>query len=810
MLRHLIVTSALLALSSHARCQELEFNVLAGRTNSIHEVIDAIRTVRENGVTTAAIVTLSEGTHRIEKPIVLNETVVGNGLTIQSGKGQAATISGSIMLTASSNSSETEVRYSLPEEFQQATWPRVILVNGKLSTAARFPRTGFLRIKNALPDRRSGFISNEADITFDLQPERHRTDLILLHDWSSSRMPVDSFDVTTRALRTRGPIGAVANHYAIDHFEKQPRYWLEGHPDFATEPTDWFIDHETNQLVVIHNSKEETPALTVELPVLEQLLVATADSSAIQNLKLKQLTFTGTKFPMPEGGLAGSQATMHERRSPDGQRKGNRRDILTAAVYIEHATNCEVSQCRFRDLGNTGLWLAGRTSHCRATECVVVNVGGNGINLGEDRTRRINKQSWDLAAPDQVAKGNRVERCKISFCGRLLPGSVAVWASLHEDLIIANNTITDCPYTGISLGWIWNDSKSPARNNKVVNNRISLVMQTLSDGAGIYTLGKQPESVLSGNIITDVPLNAGRAESNAIFCDEGTTGFVIENNTMRRLARSPVRFHQAGENIVRENRWELGGSTPAVRFNATPEGRIQITGNSTLEPQSSILVIGNSLTWDTRPGLLDGNVHWHVDCGKPLTFIRDNPESPCVDSSRIWPIALATTEYDFISVQPHNGTSLGEDFEVISNWVQLQPQATFVIHTGWARSATLAEERSDDDPSGPLTHSDVYFEALIQKLRSRHPKTTFRCTNAMNALFEISDDIADGQSPFQAVSELYRDAIHMKTESGRYLMHNAMRIALNQPVSAEGFPELPDDVKRYLDGKIHSLAAKQP
>ena len=39
----------------------------------------------------------------------------------------------------------------------------------------------------------------------------------------------------------------------------------------------------------------------------------------------------------------------------------------------------------------------------------------------------------------------------------------------------------------------------------------------------------------------------------------------------------------------------------------------------------------------------------------------------------------------------------------------------------------------------------------------------------------------------------------MKTETGRYVMHNAIRKALGQPVTDSGFPEIAPKVKEYLD-----------
>ena len=81
-------------------------------------------------------------------------------------------------------------------------------------------------------------------------------------------------------------------------------------------------------------------------------------------------------------------------------------------------------------------------------------------------------------------------------------------------------------------------------------------MQTLSDGSGIYTLGRQPGTVLAENVIHDIPPNAGRAQSNGIFMDEGSTDIRVEDNTIYHIARSPIRFNMAGTTRLSQTVWQ--------------------------------------------------------------------------------------------------------------------------------------------------------------------------------------------------------------------------------------------------------------
>jgi endoglucanase len=131
---------------------------------------------------------------------------------------------------------------------------------------------------------------------------------------------------------------------------------------------------------------------------------------------------------------------------------------------------------------------------------------------------------------------------------------------------------------------MWNTSATPCRGNVIEFNHIHHVMQMLSDGGGIYTLGRQPETVLRANLIHDVPLNAGRAESNGMFIDEGSSDILIEQNTIFNTARSPIRFHQATGDTVRNNVLVTPADVPTFRYNATDEKSMTYEGNQAPDP----------------------------------------------------------------------------------------------------------------------------------------------------------------------------------------------------------------------------------
>lgn len=229
-----------------------------------------------------------------------------------------------------------------------------------------------------------------------------------------------------------------------------------------------------------------------------------------------------------------------------------------------------------------------------------------------------------------------------------------------------------------------------------------------------------------------------------------------------------------------------------------------LIGGFQLHASPTVYTIGNSLTWDTIPSWYATD--HHIYCGQNLSYIYANPAGECVSSTR-WTSAFTDNEYDFVTVQPYNGTTLSQDVEIISTWMDLEPGAVFVVHSGWAQSSVHSTAYNAGF-SNNMVHSPEYFEALINELSRLHPGREIRFNPAIEVLELINQDAKNGIGPFTALADVYRDAHHMTAGSagaGRYLMHNLMRQTLGLATNTNGFESVPATTMSYLDDKIRAV-----
>ena len=525
-----------------------------------------VRSIVAQGLKQNVTILLHEGTYRIASPLTFDVKDSGtkkHRITYSAFKNEKVIISGGRHITGWQQLPNDNWRVMLPR-VKSGKWNfRELFVNGKRATRARHPNVGYARIVKAGADKRTSFTFESKDIS--LKDAGLNTELVFLHDWSTSRVKVKRINQKNNILTVTDPIGCGYKHYAIDHFEKHPRYYLENNVAFLDVAGEWFLDHSTGSLTYIPQQSETIAKSSLIAPVATRLLdVKGTTMQPVTNLHFKGITFQHCSWMLPLKGYAEGQAAFHELR--DGSKtNGSLRNPVQAAVVFENVTSCQIENCKIKHLGGSGISFEKGCKSCVISNSHLSDISANGVMIGHG------------------CSGNQLVNSHLEKCGQQFYGAVGVWIGLANHTKIFNNEIHSMPYTGISVGWKWNPTPTSCHHNVIEKNHIHHVMQTLSDGAGIYTLGRQPGTILRKNHIHDVSVNAGRAESNGIFMDEGTTELLVEENNIYNIARSPIRFHRAKENVIRKNRLVVKKGIAPFRYNRTKAEQIKREENKIIE-----------------------------------------------------------------------------------------------------------------------------------------------------------------------------------------------------------------------------------
>ncbi len=533
---------------------------------TIQHVQQQVRKIVANGLKENVTISLHAGMYRIVSSLMFDIKDSGtqkHRITYSAYKDEKVIISGGREIKGWRPLPNGNWQVLIPE-VKAGKWNfRELFINGKRCIRARHPNKGYSRIIKAGADNRTSFRFDAKDIL--LKDAGTETELVFLHDWSTSRIQVKSIDQKNRVLTLKNKIGPVGRHYAIDHFEKHPRYYLENHAAFLDVAGEWFLDRKSGLLTYRPQQNETIEKSSFIAPVAPRLLeVKGTPKQPVTNLHFKGITFQYCSWMLPPHGYVAGQAAFHEPR--DGSKlKGGLRVAVPAAIVLKNVIQCQLEKCNIRHLGGSGISFEKGCHHCVISGSHLSDISANGVMIGHGCT------------------GNQLTNSTITQTGQQFFGSIGIWIGLANHTIISNNEISFMPYTGISVGWKWNPSPTSCHHNIIEKNHIHHVMQTLSDGAGIYTLGRQPGTVLRMNQIHDVSVNAGRAESNGIFMDEGTTEILVEKNNIYNIARSPIRFHRAEENTIRNNRLVTQKGIPAFRYNSTKPEKIKRVENNITE-----------------------------------------------------------------------------------------------------------------------------------------------------------------------------------------------------------------------------------
>lgn len=464
-----------------------------------------------------------------------------------------------------------------------------LIVNGVKAKLCRYPGEGTLKAvltennhKSGLADGSKWFIAHKED----LENIEGVEDAIISynHYWVDEHSPIESYDKESGKIvmeyRSRF---LLRSNYDADWKTANMHYYLENIGAAFSDPGEWFLDVKHGMLYYIPLEGEDIENLEIIAPTVKHFIdVQGTNEHIVKGIRFRNLDFIATKGDYASVKNAKSNVYPDEKYASDAQSWSD----AYGAVRFENAEDCLVQNCNILCSGIHAVEINKGCNNIVIEDCKLENCGGGGVKIWGTAA----KETEDIRPTGNCA----VRNCIINNCGsRYAAGcGVLVCHSAHNE--ISGCEISNLEYSGVSVGWVWGYSASTTYGNIIKNNHIHHIGKgRLSDMGGIYLLGKQYGTVVSGNLIHDV--TSSLYGGMGIYTDEGSSFITIEDNVVFRCKEACYQHHYGKNNILRNNVFAFAG-----------KGLIDVSKRENL---NSFLAEENILITDKEPAFLIG------DCG---------------------------------------------------------------------------------------------------------------------------------------------------------------------------------------------------
>ena len=269
---------------------------------------DVVRQNIANGLTENISIYLRSGRYQIDEPVIFDCNDSGTedlSITYTAYPEEKPVISGGKVINGWKINADGNWTTRI-KEVESGNWNfRELFVNGKRAIRARHPDSGFIRVVKTGEDRMSHFIFEKGDIPRPI--DATNTELVFIHDWSISRLPVREIDQVNGILYPAAKIGRQHSMMVIDGYEPNPRYYLENNQVFCNSPGEWYL-HSNGELVYKPREFEVLTESEVIAPVAKQLLIVRGKDEAncrVKNVHFNGIIFEHCAFDLPSNGYAG-------------------------------------------------------------------------------------------------------------------------------------------------------------------------------------------------------------------------------------------------------------------------------------------------------------------------------------------------------------------------------------------------------------------------------------------------------------------------------------------------------------------------
>ncbi len=325
-------------------------------------------------------------------------------------------------------------------------------------------------------------------------------------------------------------------------------FYLTNAKELLDTEGEWYLDARASKVYYMPRKGENMAKAEVIVPAVETLLkVEGTPDEPVHDVIFEGITFSHATWMRPSiYGHAPLQAGMYmieayklrpKMERPNGDHKLDNQGWVgrpAAAVSLNCAENVSFTKCTFEHNASTGLDYHLYIKGGKVDRCTFRDIGGNGILAGGFSPEGFEAHKpYDPSDERIICTGLSITNNLITDVTNEDWGCVGIGAGFVKDIRICNNEISEVSYTGISMGWGWNQQVCSMSNNLVKGNLIYNYAKHMYDTAGIYTLGAQPHSLIEGNVVKDIYTPGYVHDPNHwfyLYTDEGSSGIMVRNN----------------------------------------------------------------------------------------------------------------------------------------------------------------------------------------------------------------------------------------------------------------------------------------
>ena len=529
--------------------------------SSLADAVRKAREMRRLGKATEVTIHLAAGTYFLYEPLRLRPE--DSGLSI---KGTDAVISGGINIADWKRQGKLMVA-DVPDFNGRPIDFRQLWINGSKAVRAR-DVSNYEQMHRIRTYDKKGHVLWVPKKAVEKIMKAPYAEMVLHEMWCTSNLRIKSIEIQgdSAAIRFHAPEAKLQ----FEHPWPSPMTPDTGHPspfyltnakELIDEPGEWYHDIRERKLyymsqpsaishqpsAISHQPSAISHQPSAIAPVLETLVtvIGTAEHP-VRNITIEGVTFSHTTWMRPsEKGHVPLQAGMYLTEAyklrPQIDRPNNHKldnqgwlGRAHAAVELRYTENVNFKDCRFEHLGGSGLdYVVG----CRGgivTHCTFADIAMNGYVCGSFSPEGLETHlPYNPTDFREVCTGQTVQQSEFYDVTNEDWGCVAIAAGYVNAINIEHNTIHDISYTGISLGWGWNRDLICMKDNKVHANLIYHYAQHMYDCAGIYTLGNQPGTIISENVVRDIAQPSYVHDPNHwfyLYTDEGSSNITLRDN----------------------------------------------------------------------------------------------------------------------------------------------------------------------------------------------------------------------------------------------------------------------------------------